>query len=91
MKCIINFAVRFKFFRCNNKWFIFIEIEDENELEKLKRPEQRIDTQQLCIDLYKTFFWKGYGKHTSEEFWTDSISIDKFLEQWQTSVKNLQK
>lgn len=54
----------------------FIEITEE-ELKNLEETEQKIDTIQMCVDVYNTILWKGYGKYTSEEFYTDDISVQK--------------
>jgi hypothetical protein len=55
----------------------FVELE-EGEEEELFLVEQRVDTQTIDID--KTFFkFKGYGKHTSEEFWTEDVNTKEFL------------
>ena len=47
----------------------------ENELQSFSVPENKLDTHQLCITKYGLAFFKAYGKHTSEGFYTADFDI----------------
>ncbi len=55
-----------------------IEAEEE-EIEVLNKPEQRVDS--MIVKMYgrEGCCWVGYGKHTSEELWTETISVNKII------------
>jgi WD40 repeat protein len=50
-----------------------------DQMEELGRPEQRVDCEMVKMYGNATCCWIGYGKHTSEEFWTDSVSITDIM------------
>ena len=56
--------------------FVHVALE-EGEEDKLQVPEQRIDCLQANFYTGGRMSFIGYGKHTSEEFWTDDVEIDK--------------
>lgn len=57
-----------------DKLWCFVDLEDQ-DVDDLERPEQRVDTHMIKLYGDGSFCFVGYGKHTSEEFWTDSINI----------------
>jgi hypothetical protein len=50
----------------------FVEL-DEDAIEKFVKPEQVVDSGSIRIDKDGSLRFVAYGKHTSEEFWTESI------------------
>ena len=56
--------------------FVHVALE-EGEEDKLQVPEQRIDCLQANFYTGGRMSFIGYGKHTSEEFWTDDVEINK--------------
>ncbi len=56
----------------------YVTLEDK-ELDSLSKPEQQVDGQTIEIHAGGGFNFKGFAKHTGEEFWTDSINIDKLI------------
>lgn len=52
--------------------FIIGEVDVDVNLDNLSIPENAIDTQQI-IFTRDGFSFKAYGKHTSEEFWTNEL------------------
>jgi hypothetical protein len=60
------------------KDWCFVEYEDDETDEK---PDQTIDAEQMKIDANGLIQFVGYGKHTSEEFWTSSINLIDVLNQ----------
>ena len=57
------------------KQWVYVELTEE-ELGKLTVPENRLDCHRLLIRADGTAYYKAYGKHTSEEFWTENFSLD---------------
>jgi hypothetical protein len=55
----------------------FVEFENEEEIEKIGRPEQRIDIQQLEVYPDGSARFVGAGKNTDEQFWSAHFSIDE--------------
>lgn len=53
----------------------------KGELEKLTKPEQDIDCETASFYSNGSVQFKGYGKHTSEEFWTSDIQVDELIKQ----------
>ena len=45
------------------------------QMKKLGRSDQRVDCMQVKMYGEGTCCWIGYGKYTSEEFWTDTVLI----------------
>ncbi len=54
----------------------YVKLED-GEVDYLENPEQQVDAQIVKISAGGGFNFSGSGKNTGEEFWTDSINIDK--------------
>jgi hypothetical protein len=53
---------------------------NEEEIETLSPPENSLDCHELVVNSYGTAYYKAYGKHTGEEFWTAHFSIQKIIE-----------
>ena len=56
---------------------IFNYIEEEDDTEGVTYPEQTIDDHMIKLYGDGQVCWVGYGKHTGEEFWTDTININE--------------
>ena len=58
--------------------FLFVEFDKEmDSFEGLTEPEQSITTASARVHKYDTIQFKGWGKHTGEEFYTDDILINR--------------
>lgn len=53
----------------------YVNITDE-ELGKLLKPDNRLDETRSKVYVDGTVAFKATGKHTDEEFWTDSINLN---------------
>lgn len=53
----------------------------DEEVEKFTKPEQSLEGLTLKISAFDVL-WLAYGKNTSEEFWTDDISLN-FLKRFE--------
>lgn len=62
------------------KPMVFVEV-DKDELETLSVPENRLNCYRLVLYKTGTAMYKAYGKHTSEEFYTEEFSITPIIEQ----------
>ncbi len=62
------------------KPMVFVEV-DKDELETLSVPENRLDCYRLVLYKTGTAMYKAYGKHTSEEFYTEEFPITPIIEQ----------
>ena len=60
------------------KW-AFVELE-EGEEDGFRTPESRLDCQMLNLRKDGTGTYVAYGKHTGEEYYTESIPFVKILE-----------
>lgn len=58
-------------------YFVTLTKEEEDSLEK---PESRMDTGLLILYKNGSGFYKTYGKHTNEEFYTAELPFRKILE-----------
>lgn len=58
----------------------FIEL-DKDEEKKLTPPESTLDCYKLVVYRDGNARYEAYGKHTSEEFWTDEFSLQQVIEQ----------
>src|SRR5690554_2178079 len=63
-----------------NKPMAYVEI-DKDELEILSVPENRLDCYRLVMYKTGTAMYTAYGKHTSEEFWTEEFPLKQIIEQ----------
>ncbi|MHA4895779.1 hypothetical protein ACXZ1K_13580 [Pedobacter sp. PWIIR3] len=54
-------------------------VTDENEIERLTIPENRLDGEQLILLHKNAAYYKGYGKHTSEEFCTAELNVTDII------------
>ena len=57
---------------------VFVEVDNE-ELETLSVPENRLDCYRLVVYKTGTAMYKAYGKHTSEEFYTEEFSLQQLI------------
>lgn len=53
---------------------IFIELETEN-LKELSQPENSLNCYQMQVFKNGNAIYNAFGKHTSEEFWTEEFSL----------------
>jgi hypothetical protein len=66
-----------KIFPKYDDWaFITLDPEEENTLPV---PENSLDAHQLMITKNGIVQYKAYGKHTSEEFWTEEFNLLKVI------------
>lgn len=56
-----------------DKHWMFVEIEDTEE--EIQLPQQRIDCHMVKMFGNKEMCFVGYGKHTGEEFFTETINL----------------
>lgn len=57
------------------KEWVFVEL-DEEEQEAFTVPENRMDCYRLVLRANGTAYYTAYGKHTSEEFWTEEFDLN---------------
>ena len=62
----------------NGKEWVFVEL-DEQEQETFTVPENRLDCYRLVLRANGTGYYTAYGKHTSEEFWTEEFLLTKLI------------
>lgn len=62
-----------------DKPMMYVEI-DKDELETLSVPENRLDCYRLVVFKTGTAIYTAYGKHTSEEFWTEEFSLEQLTQ-----------
>lgn len=53
---------------------IFIELE-KDDLKKFSQPENRLNCYQMQVFKNGNAIYNAFGKHTSEEFWTEEFSL----------------
>ena len=58
-----------------DKEWVFVELENE-EQETFTVPENRLDCYRLVVYRSGNAIYKAYGKHTSEEFWTEEFDLN---------------
>jgi hypothetical protein len=56
----------------------YVDIED-TDLDYMNRPEQKVDAVRFCVSKGGFIDYKGYGKYTSEEFWTDDFKLEELI------------
>lgn len=59
--------------------------EEANDI-NIERSEQALDTHMMTITKHGGVMWSAYGKHTGEEFWTESVPVD-FLTNEKVTLK----
>lgn len=57
------------------KEWVFVELKNE-EQETFTIPENRLDCHRLAVRANGTAYYTAYGKHTSEEFWTEQLDLN---------------
>ena len=62
------------------KEWVFVELEN-GEQETFTIPENRLDCYRLVLRANGTAYYTAYGKHTSEEFWTEEFSLHQLTQQ----------
>lgn len=65
----------------NNEW-VYLDITEE-EIADLDTTDQIIDGEILKIQSEKSMQFRGYGKHTNEEFWTSDIPMEKIIKDFE--------
>lgn len=63
----------------DERQWAYIEI-DENTIEKLSVPENRISAHSLHVFKSNCVIYQAFGKHTGEEFWTDLLPMEEFIQ-----------
>lgn len=63
-----------------DKEWVFVEL-DEEEQETFTVPENSLDCHRLVLSANDTAYYSAYGKHTSEEFWTERFLLTQLIEQ----------
>ena len=58
-----------------DKEWVLVELENE-EQETFTVPENRMDSYRLVVYRSGNAIYKEYGKHTSEEFWTEEFDLN---------------
>ncbi len=61
------------------KEWVFVELNEE-EQETFTVPENRLDCYRLVVHRNGNATYKAYGKHTSEEFWTEEFSLSQLTQ-----------
>lgn len=62
------------------KEWVFVELENE-EQETFTVPENRLDCYRLVVYRNGNAIYKAYGKHTSEEFYTEEFPLSQLIGQ----------
>lgn len=58
-------------------YWCYVKVKDLNDTKECPRPEQNIDANQIKFYGEGMVCFIGYGKHTSEEFWSETININE--------------
>ena len=59
--------------------WIFIELE-KDDLKGLLQPENRLSCYQMLVYKNGIAIYNAFGKHTSEEFWTEEFSLTTLIQ-----------
>ena len=62
----------------NEENWVFVTVK-KKELERLTTPENKLDAHQLILTKYGGAYFKAYGKHTGEEFWTENFDPEQLI------------
>ncbi|WBS74163.1 hypothetical protein PF438_14810 [Elizabethkingia meningoseptica] len=60
----------------SDKSQFFVELEND-DLKKLLQPENRLNCYQMQVYKSGNAIYNAFGKHTSEEFWTQEFSLEE--------------
>lgn len=60
----------------NTKGWCHVDIEGA-DVDDMEHPEQRTDCHMMKLYGDGSVCWVSYGKHTGEEFWTETININE--------------
>jgi hypothetical protein len=69
-----------------SEW-VYVEDITEDQADNLMIPEQRIDGESVSINGNFSLQFRGYGKHTSEEFWTSAIPMQTIIDNYNAMPK----
>jgi len=58
--------------------WVFVDLE-QHHIDGLSTPESTLNAHQLVITSHCTAYYKAYGKHTGEEYWSVAINIPDLL------------
>ena len=61
-----------------SKPMAYVDI-DKEELQTLSVPENSLDCYRLVLYKTGTAMYKAYGKHTSEEFWSEEFPLSQLI------------
>lgn len=64
-----------------DKEWAFIELDDDDETDRLTSPENRLECYKLVIYRDGNARYEAIGKYTNEEFWTSEFSLQQLTEQ----------
>lgn len=67
------------------KEWVYLEITDEEE-GGFGKPAQLIDSVTLKINTDNSMCFVGYGKYTSEEFWTSDVPMKRLIKDFEQEV-----
>ena len=83
--CIRYYDTSVSFYHREDEWleellgdeyWSFVEL-DDNEEKDFYVPENKLET--YCVSMFSNgvFMYSAFGKHTGEEFWTETMNINK--------------
>lgn len=64
-----------------DKDWTFVELDDDEETDRLTSPESRLECYKLVIYRDGNARYEVHGKYTDEEFWTSEFSLQQLTEQ----------
>jgi hypothetical protein len=64
-----------------DKEWAFVELDDDDETDRLTSPENRLECYKLVIYRDGNARYEAIGKYTNEEFWTSEFSLQQLTEQ----------
>lgn len=64
-----------------DKDWTFVELDDDDETDRLTSPENRLECYKLVIYRDENARYEAYSKYTNEEFWTNDFSLRQLIEQ----------
>ena len=56
----------------------YVELEEDEE-KRLVKPENRLNLYRLHVYPRGDFMYSAYGKHTNEEFWAESFTLENII------------
>lgn len=64
-----------------DKDWTFVELDDDEETDRLTSPENRLECYKLVIYRDGNARYEAHSKYTDEEFWTSEFSLQQLTEQ----------